>query len=577
MNCGERIQNLLMIKRSLQVLLTILFLLPAAMEAQDTTSINEDMAEALDYYIQGINDFENQDYQLALDKLTAAHLKMSDHAGVNYALSDVYLETEDYTNAAYYGQIAAELEPENKWYHLHLAEVYTESGRNEQAINSLNNILEYHPNDIDVLYRLAENYTEIGELEKSNEMLDKILDLRGSAFEIHLSKFQNYNALNQNENALAELEKMRELNPGNLSTLHTISQFYLELGKEDEAKEVLMEARDRNPNDTNTLILLAEIYIQNNNWEELGDTFVMMVQNPMINPPQKMELVRFLMVKYQNEPEQDILEEQTRKVIEALSEEEADYAPAQLVAAEYFLQNNQMERALRNLERATEINPDHAEAWAQRIQVLFSLGRYEEVIELSDQANENAPDNAFVQFFTGASYMFEGQHEQAETWLENATLAPSRRNFRSAIYGTLGDVKQELDKWDETVDAYERALRLDPDNTTALNNYAYYLSVREENLERALEMATKAVESNPENSSFLDTLGWVHFKMENYEQARNYIQQSIDIGEASAEVFEHMGDVYEALGDMQKAREWWQKALDEDSGRTHLNEKLEQI
>ncbi|MDZ7717802.1 MAG: tetratricopeptide repeat protein [Balneolaceae bacterium] len=566
-----------MIKRSLQFLLTIFLLLPAAIEAQDTTSVDENMAEALDYYIQGINDFENQDYELALDKLTAAHLKLSDHAGVNYALSDVYLEIDDYTNAAYYGQIAAELEPENKWYHLHLARVYTESGRNEQAINSLNKILEYHPNDIDVLYRLAENYKEIGQLEKSNEMLDKILDLRGSAFEIHLSKFQNYNALNQNENALAELQKMRELNPGNLSTLHTISQFYLELDKEQEAKDVLMEARDRNPNDTNTLILLAEIYVENNNWEELGNTFVMMVENPMINPRQKMELVRFLMVKYQNEPEQKILEEQTRKVIEALSEEEPDYAPAQLVAADYYLQNNQMERALVNLERATEINPDQAEAWAQRIQVLFSLGRYEEVIELSDQANENAPDNAFVQFFTGASYMFEGQHEQAETWLENATMAPSRRNFRSAIYGTLGDVKQELDKWDETVDAYERALRLDPANTTAMNNYAYYLSVREENLEKALQMATEAVESNPENSSFLDTLGWVYFKMENYEQARNYIQQSIDTGEASAEVFEHMGDVFEAQGDMDAAREWWQKALDEDSERTHLNEKLEQI
>lgn len=566
-----------MIKRSLQVLLTILFLLPAGLDAQDTTSIDEDMAEALDYYIQGINDFENQDYQLALDKLTAAHLKLSDHAGVNYALSDVYLQTDDYTNAAYYGQIAAELEPENKWYHLHLAQVYNQSGRSEQAINSLNKILEHHPNDIDILYRLSENYTEIGELEKSNEMLDKILDLRGSAFEIHLSKFQNYNALNQNENALAELQKLRELNPSNLSTLHTISQFYLELGREEEAKEVLMEARDRNPNDTNTLILLAEIYIENNNWEELGNTFVMMVENPMINPPQKMELVRFLMVKYQNEPEQAILEEQTRKVIEALSEEEPDYAPAQLVAADYYLQNNQMEQALTNLERATEINPDQAEAWAQRIQVLFSLGRYEEVIDLSEQANEHAPDNAFVQFFTGASYMFEGQHEQAETWLENASMAPSRRNFRSAIYGTLGDVKQQLEKWDETVDAYERALRLDPANTTALNNYAYYLSVRVENLEAALEMATEAVESNPENSSFLDTLGWVYFKMENYEQAQIYIQQSIDTGDASAEVFEHMGDVLEAQGEIEKARDWWEKALEEDPDRTHLNEKLEQI
>lgn len=566
-----------MTRNFLQILFAFLFLLPAAMEAQDTTTIDDEQAQALEYYIQGINDFENQDYELALDKLTAAHLKLSDHAGVNYALSDVYLETGDYTNAAYYGQIAAELEPENKWYHLHLARVYDESGRNEQAVNSLKKILEHHPNDIDVLYRLATNYTDIGELEKSNEMLDKILDLRGNTFEIHLAKFQNYNALNQTEKALDELQKMRELHPGNLSTLHTISQFYLELGREEEAKEVLVEARDRNPNDTNTLILLAEIFIKNNEWEELGDTFVMMMKNPMINPPQKMELVRFMMVKYQNEPEQEVLQEQVQKVIEALGEEEPDYAPAQLVSADYYLQQNEMEKALASLERATEINPGQAEAWAQRIQILFSMGRYREVIELSEQANENAPDNAFIQFFTGASYMFEGRHEQAETWLESATLAPSRREFRSAIYSTLGDVKQELDKWEETVNAYERALRLDSENYTAMNNYAYYLSVREENLEKALDLATKAVGSDPQNSSFLDTLGWVYFKMDDYEQAQNYIQQSVDSGDASAEVFEHMGDVQEALGNDEQAREWWQKALDKDPERTHLTEKLEQI
>lgn len=566
-----------MIKQSLQFLFIFLILYPISANAQDTTSLDDEEAQALEYYIMGINDFENQDYELALDKLTAAHLKLSDHAGVNYALSDVYLETGDYTNAAYYGGIAADLEPNNKWYHIHLARIYSQSGQNEQAINSLKKILEYHPNDIDVLFRLAENYTSIGKLEKSNEMLDKILELRGNTFEVHLSKFQNYNALNQNEKALEELQKMRELHPGNLSTLHTISQFYLELGQEEEAKEVLMEARDRNPNDTNTLILLAEIFIKNNQWEELGDTFVMMVENPMINPSQKMELVRYVMVKYQNQPDEKILANQVRKVIEALSEEEPDYAPAQLVSADYFLQNNEMENALTSLERATEVDPDHAEAWAQRIQVLFSLGRYEEVIDLSERANEKAPDNAFIQFFTGASYMFEGQHEMAETWLKNATMAPSRRNFRSAIYGTLGDVKQELDKWEETVDAYERALRLDPENTTTMNNYAYYLSVREENLEKALEMATKAVESDPQNPSFLDTLGWVYFKMENYDEARQYIQESIGTGSASAEVLEHMGDVLEALGDEEKAMDWWEKALEKDPSRTHLSKKLEQI
>ncbi len=556
------------------IILGMILLAPFALPAQDSGLSDAEEARALGFFIDGITHFENQEYELALDKLTAAHLKLSDDPGINYALSDVYLATGDFTNAAYYGQIAADLDPENKWYHIKLAEIYRESGRNEMAVEALQTVLEHHPRDMDVLYSLAENYLEFGELEKSNEVLDKILEYRGSSFEIHLQKFQNYNALQQNDQALAELEKMREINPGNLTTLHTISQFYLELGDIEAAEEVLMDARKRNPGDPKTLLLLAEIFIHNNDWEKMGDTFEEMIEDPLINPSQKMELVRFVYMQQQGNPGNVVLENQTEKLIRAISDNEPEFGPAQLIAADYYLQQNNLEQALITLERATEATPDEADAWSQRMQVLFSLERYEEVIELSADAVEHASDNAFVLFFTGASYMLTDRYEEAAEWLEEATIAPSRRNFRSVIYGTLGDVKHQLDHWDDAMEAYEMALRLDSNNHTALNNYAYYLSLREERLDEALEMSERAVAMEPENAAYLDTLGWIYFKMGKYEPAREYIQKSVDTGEASAEVYEHLGDVFEALGDMDNARIWWEKAFEKDPERTYLQDKI---
>jgi tetratricopeptide (TPR) repeat protein len=542
--------------------------------AQSSDITPEERAKAIEYFIQGITDFENEDYDSALDNLTAAHIRLSDDPGINYALSDVYLVMGDYSNAAYYGQLAATADPENKWYHLQLAEVHRRSGRIEASIQSLDKALEHHPADTDILFLKASLLLEIGELEKSNGVFDRILEIRGGDFDIHLRKFQNYNALNKKEEALGELEKMRELNPGNLSTLHTISQYYLELGDEDAARETLLDARERNPRDPQTLILLAEIYINNREWQNLGETFVSILEDPLIYPTQKMELVRFIYMQHQQNPEEEVLAEQTEAVVLAFSRNEKEYAPAQLIAAEFFLQRNETDLALETLERATETAPDESDAWVQRMQLLFTLQKYDEVIAISETAREYAPNNGFIKFFTGVSYMLSDDPESAERWLKDAADSPGQRNFRSIVYGSLGDVKNDLDKWDEAVDAYEMALRLDSNNHNAMNNYAYFLSLREERLEYALELSGRAISLEPGNAAYLDTVGWVHFKKGNYEEARRYIQKSVDTGDASPEVFEHLGDVYEALGDMDMAREWWKKAFEEDPDREHLKERI---
>ncbi|WP_069132005.1 tetratricopeptide repeat protein [Rhodohalobacter halophilus] len=555
--------------------LTIFCLITAPGVAQTADDVTPEVrAEAMEYFIQGVSDFENEDYERALDHLTAAHLKLSDDPGINYALSDVYLMMGDYNNASYYAQIAADREPENRWYQLQLAEIYRQSGRYEAIIDIFDQILKYHPDDVDILFMKSQAYVEFGELEKSNETLDRLIDIRGSEFEFHLRKFQNYNALQQRDKALEQLEIMRELNPGNLSTLHTISQYYLELGDEESALETLLDARERNPRDPQTLILLAEIYIDREQWDELGQTFISMIEDPLLYPSQKMELVQFLYSQHRQQPAEQTLTNQTENAITAFSRSEPEFAPAQMIAAEFHLQQNNLELALETLERAAEANPTERGLWGQRLQVMFSMQQYEKIIEISETALEYAGNDAYVLFFIGASYMLTDQPEEAAESFEAATSAPAQRNFRSVIYGTYGDVLQDLDRWEDAKEAYEMALRLDRNNHNALNNYAYFLSVRNERLTDALEMAETAISFEPENSAYLDTLGWIHFKLGNYEDAKSYIEQAITTGDAGAEVYEHLGDIHSELGNREEAKNWWQQALELDPDREYLKKRL---
>lgn len=558
----------------IQILILLLFGAGSFLQAQTASTLTEDHAAARQAFIDGIMHFENEDYEQALDMLTFAHLKLSDKAGVSFALADVYLATRDLTNASYYGKIAVDQEPQNKWYHLKLAEIYDRAGRNEATINAYKTALEYHPDDSDILFQLADAYVNFGELLEANALYNRIMDRRGQDFNLHLRKFRNFNALQMRDSALVELEQMRKIDPGNLTTLRTISQYYLQLNETELALEVLNDARERNSRDPQTLLLLAEVYVDQKEWELLGDIFVSMLEDPLIYPSQKQDLVRFIYIQQQRNPGEQILEDQTAEVLKAFSENEPDYGPAQLLAAEFFLEQNDMKAALEKLEQVNRVMPDQPDAWRQRMQLLFSMERYDEVIAISDSANSYASDDAFVQFFTGAAYMLTDRPAEAEKWLEEATFAPSNRNFRSVIHGTLGDVRQDLDRWQDAKDSYEQALRLDPNNHNAMNNYAYFMSVREEQLDYAKELAEKAISFEPENAAYLDTIGWIYYKTGDYEQARSYIQRSVDTGEASAEVYEHLGDVYKALNEIENAIKFWNKALEEDSNREYLHERI---
>ena len=555
----------------------LITLMPGGIVAQTQTDRISpvDEATAKQYFIEGVAALENEDYQDAIDLLNIAYLAIPDSPGVNYTMADAYLALQDFENAEYYAKIAVELDPENKWYHLKLAQVFRINGRNDRALEALEVAESHISDDLNILFQLATLYTEMRQYEDSNRVYDQILNVRGDDMEILRRKYRNYIQMDDQEAAISELKKMNHIDPDNLGTLHTLGQLYIDMDELSEAMDVLLKAKERNPRNPETLILLADIYMKQSQWDRLGDTFVSMIEDRMFSASQKMELARFLYLTHESNPNQPVLTEQTRRVLESFSVNEPEFGEAHLLAAEFLLNQNEMDAAVHKLERANEVMPGDEEAWRQRLQLMFSNGQYEKVIEAGRQAVEHVGDDAFIHFFVGASFMMSDAYEEAAEWLEQATLMPSRRDFRSVVHGTLGDVLTELDRWEEAVESYETALRLDSSNHTAMNNFAYYLSLRQERLDEAEEMALTAISYEPENAAYLDTVGWIYFKKGDYEKAKEYIQSSIATGDASAEVYEHMGDVYEQLEQISEAKRWWQKALEEDPDRTYLHEKIQ--
>lgn len=529
-------------------------------------------------YVQGLDAFENQDYERSLELLIEAEKKLGSSAGINYAIADTYFAMEDLPNAALYGKEAVEKSPENKWYRFKLAQIYRRAGENTATLEELNTLLEYYPGDFNALFMLADTYQDYGEYIKSNQVLDRALKLTGPQSSVYLMKFRNFEAMGVRDSAITQLESLRDIDPDNLNTLNLLSEYYSRTGKDDNAKKVLNEALTRNARDPQSLMNLAGIFIEDQKWDSAGTLIRTFLSDKVIQSDEKVGVAQFLYRKQQESPLNEQLKRETGWALDAFTESSPEYGPAFTLSGQYYSQIGETEKALEKLEKGNELLPQDDIAWRLRLQLLLSENKLEEAKRVGLKADSSVPEDSFIQFFLGTAYLLSDENQEAVKWLERASRAPARKPFKSVVYSTLGDAQSNLENSEEADRVYELALRYDPQNHNAMNNYAYNLSVRGEKLDRAAELAVKAMELDPDNAAYLDTMGWIFYKTGEFEKARRFIKASIDLDDeaASAEVLEHLGDVYDKLNKPDEAKKWWRRALEKDPSLTYLKERTQE-
>jgi tetratricopeptide (TPR) repeat protein len=200
--------------------------------------------------------------------------------------------------------------------------------------------------------------------------------------------------------------------------------------------------------------------------------------------------------------------------------------------------------------------------------------RFLKAIDVLKNSEDRFPKDWRFPFFQGISHARLNNDDDAIAGLLKASEIDSTI---ADIWVQLGLLYDRRKMHAESDAAYEKALKIDPQNALANNNYAYALSERGIELDRALKMIEIAYRAEPENPSYLDTYGWILFKKGDYEKALDFIQKAIQHGDASATVFEHLGDVFLKLGNEEKAREAWEKSLLKDPKRTSAKERLESL
>jgi Tfp pilus assembly protein PilF len=135
-----------------------------------------------------------------------------------------------------------------------------------------------------------------------------------------------------------------------------------------------------------------------------------------------------------------------------------------------------------------------------------------------------------------------------------------------------------MDSTELAFSAYEQALQVNPANIYVMNNYAYYLSEKNQNLKKAESLSAKTIEKEPKNSTYLDTYAWIFYQQGNYSLAKFYIERALDNLESDKDagvITEHYGDILWKTGDTVKALEMWKKSFESGNVTEELKQKIE--
>ena len=545
----------------------------SAAQQQDVTT-RSDSLQARSEYIRGITEFELKGYKSAMNHLTKAYVVLPNDPAINYALADTYLKLDDMANAEYYAKQAVKLDPDNKWYRLKLAQINQANGDLKNAEVQLQKILELHPNDVDLLHKVADLQKQEEHYDDANRTLDRIMALTGQDPRIYYQKFLNFNKSGQTDSALSVLQHLYKLDPTNMAAVQTLGEYYENMGHQRKAEKLYLDALKKSPDEPDVVLHLAQLYLNEARWDSAGTLLQSVIRNQNVEASEKVDVIKHIIDETQKKDHPAVLDSLAGKLIHTFLNANPDNATAHAMSAHYQLARGHLDKAINELQTSAELDSTNEMVWQQLIQLQFSRRNYQQVIAAGKKAVNSTPDNAFIQFAVGSAYMAQGKSHQAVPWLKKASTLPSRRSFKSIIYGSLGDAYSAVGDTANADSSYSQAVHTDQTNDNALNNYAYFLAKQGNRLDDARIMILKALSISPNSPAYLDTAGWVYFKLGQYDKARDYILKSVKTGTPDAEVMEHLGDVYQKLNDMNNARYWWKKALEKDSTRTYLKKRI---
>lgn len=467
---------------------------------------------------------------------------------------------------------AYEIDPTNVYYAQQLAELYARQKKYSEAAKIYQTLLAINPASVQYGVELAAMYVFNDQFDEAIKTYNQLEKSIGVTEEIIHQKQQLYLRQNKIDKAIEEARRLIEAEPDELDYRIELAELLMVNDRLDDAIAPLEEALRLNPDEAQAHVLLADIYRRKGDVEKCNRELRIVFSNPNLDAEPKIRVLSGYLSMLKTDADRDEAINLARQLVETHPRS----SRALVLWADLLVQRGRKAEARDAYVRSARIDGSVFEVWGAILQLDGELNQLDSLLEHSEQALEVFPNQGMIWYSNGTAQLVKKNYKRAVSALEESRrLTNNNPELINLINAQLGDAYNGLGDNVKSDASYELVLKEDPNNDHVLNNYSYFLSLRKEKLDLALQLSERLVSRNQNNATFLDTHAWVLYVRKEYKKARVFLERAVQAKEnVSGTIVEHYGDVLFQLGETDKAVEQWKKAksMGETSGQ--LDKKI---
>ncbi len=524
----------------------------------------EHKAEALAHFVEGIDFEENGEMEKAVEAYR--QVLNVDPGQIELAVRVAALLTrdDDYPSAIDVLKDAIKVHPKAPEPYLELAFIYAKYLKKvDQAIEFANKAIALDPLKIDGYQRLFEIHLTAGDEKKAVETLDRAAKLPSDdpIFWARLGRL--YGSVILKPDAKPVPEQIARLNDvfkraaakgqNDAAVLKEAGDYFASTQQIKEALPFYLRVLELQPDDANVREKLATGFVLTNQRARAVETLEAIIQEH----PEKYQPYELLAQLHDDEARALLRDNQTD--------------PA----------NAEFKKAAQNYEQSLLINPNHAATYLRLAELLLApLKQSERAVSILTEGRRRYPDAPEFAYYLAIALRESKKAKEAVVMFEEALNEAQNAEadfLKPRFYVEYGAAAEEAGLYDKAAELFHRAIAMDPANAAEPYNYLGYMwAEQNSHLDEAEDAIKRALQLDPDNGAYLDSMAWVQYRQGKYDQALENLKRAVEnLPREDAVVFEHLGDVYSKLNRVSQALESWQKAKTLDPSNRNLATKID--
>ena len=482
-------------------------------------------------------------------------------AAVRYEISSILSLGEDLNLPLQLMREAVQLESDNIWYNLLLANILQKKSMIEEACKVYDELIAKHPEREDFYIIQVDLYTSTEKWEKAIEVLNRYEKQFGVNEPAIIEKAKLYSKMDNVKRASSEIMKLIKKYPDNTDYLGLLAELYLSHNQEKKGLQLLNRIVKDYPDNGFVQFYLADYYRTKKDSLNTEKYIRLALANDNIDNNLKVQYLLKLLV---NQADLSLSTDHIYRYVQLLLEKYPGDLSVRTLNADFLKRENKLEECKKELEFIISKEKNNYLVWEELMLLSNQLGDTAAMKSEGLECLNYFPNEPLPYMMISLPMLIEGNYAKATGYLQKGLeLAPDKSFIKSQLYAYLGECYYKQDSIEIAFSMFDSAIAINPNDIMTLNNYSYYLSLRNERLNQAEKMISTALSADPNNATFLDTYAWVLFKLKNYSLARFYMRSAIEnTEEPSGVLYEHYGDILYMNGDKEEALKMWKKALE---------------